>query len=255
MINIHSPRAGLVAKGSVVVGLVFLLGQIFSFSWLSALWPLFVVLSGLPFLYLSRRSSSPSLTSFIYPGLIITGTGLLLLFQSLTGHWQSWAYAWLLYPALVGIAMQHEGEVRDNRGQQRTGRWMTRASLAGFFGLAVVFELFVFSNLFGGLFGWLWPLLLIGIGVMMLSKRGELKVPSGASLSTVLRREKPAAAERVATPEPTAHHAAADTTTEPVRPRRATIGSDEPSAEIDPDLSRRIQEALGEDFSEQPNRD
>jgi hypothetical protein len=251
MINIQSPRAGLVAKGFVVVGLVFLLGQIFSFSWLSALWPLFVILSGLPFLYLSRRLSSPSFTSFIYPGLIITGTGLLLLFQSLTGHWQSWAYAWLLYPALVGVAMQHEGKVRDNRGQRRSGRWMTNASLVGFFGLAVLFELFVFSNLFGGLFGWLWPLALIGIGVMMLSRRGELKVPSAASLGTVLRREKPAAAKRVATPE----RAEQTTAAEPAPRRRGTIGSDEPSAEIDPDLSRRIQEALGEDFTETPNRD
>ncbi len=254
MIDIQSSRTGLIARGFIGVGLVFLLGQLFGFSWLSVLWPLLVILSGLPFLYLSRRSSNPAYTGFIYPGLIITGTGLLLLFQSLTGHWESWAYAWLLYPALVGLAMQHEGTVRDNKGQRRTGKWMTRASMAGFFGLAVVFELFVFSSLFGGLFGWLWPLALIGGGLLLLSKRGELNIPSAASLGAVLRREKAGTAGPVGSAEPVAASEPVGST-EPVRPKRA-VSDDEPSAEIDPELRRRIQEALGTDESaEGPGRD
>ncbi len=47
------------------------------------------------------------------PGSIITGIGLLLLFQNLTSYWESWSYGWTLIIIFVGAGIYLAGLYGD----------------------------------------------------------------------------------------------------------------------------------------------
>ncbi len=189
-----------VGMGLVGLGAFFLLTQIFSIS----LWPFFVILPGVPFLYGALNDKSGKNAGLIFPGLIIAGTGLILLYQSWTGHWESWAYIWTLYPVFVGLGLQFEGERSNNRGNIETGKGMVRYGLMALAGLAFLFEFLIF----GGLSGVLWPLVLMGGGYYL------------------LRQNR--------------------TESEPVK-NTSKRKYAEPSADINPDLKRKIEDVLAED--------
>ncbi|MCJ7432933.1 MAG: hypothetical protein MUO77_05540 [Anaerolineales bacterium] len=81
----------------VAVGAISLLGNIFFSTQSWRLWPIIVVLAGLGltapgFFGLSRRG----LGAFFIPGLPVLTTGSILLYASLTRHWDVWAVAWPL---------------------------------------------------------------------------------------------------------------------------------------------------------------
>jgi hypothetical protein len=141
-------------------------------------WPLFIVLPGLIFLGLAVFGDK-KMAGFIVPGAIVTGTGAILWVQNATNHWESWAYVWTLYPVFLGLALMFLGRRTDNPSTENTGRgfvtWGTVAFLIGF----AFFELLIFGGL-AGLGNVLLPLVLIGIGVLMLM-RGRLPALSGES--------------------------------------------------------------------------
>jgi hypothetical protein len=209
----------LIAQILIGLGVVFLLGQVLNISWAGLLWPFFVIAPGLPFLYFAHSERKNA--GLIFPGIIITGTGLLLLYQNLTGHWESWAYAWALYPVMVGLGLQFNGERNGSDGEVKTGRGMVRYGLMGFAGLALLFELLIFGGLFGGLTGLLWPLALVAGGAYLL-----MNYRKGGTGTVAPSKRK------VASPE---------------KPKRNIEQDDGPSAEIDPELRRKIDAALAED--------
>lgn len=210
----NNRSAGMILLG---LGAFFLLSQIFNFSLWALLWPLFIIIPGLPFLYGAYHDESGKNAGLIFPGLLITGTGLMLLYQSVTGHWESWAYAWTLYPVLVGVGLQFNGSRNRNKSEVKTGEGMVRYGLMAFAGLALLFEVFIFG--LGGLFGSLWPLLLLGGGAYLLMKN------QNTTTSTTV---KPKREVRIAD-----------------KPKRSY--DDGPSAEINPELRRKIEAALAED--------
>jgi hypothetical protein len=156
------------------LGILFLLGQIFQFSFWGTIWPFFVIVPGAAFLYAAVNGDRKS-TGLIFPGAIITGTGVILLYQNITGHWESWAYAWILYPVFVGLALMFEGGRKDNPNTYKTGRGMVYWGGLAFLLVAALFELTIF-NRSGFLSNILLPLLLIGAGAVMLF-RGNLNLP------------------------------------------------------------------------------
>ncbi|MDX1994887.1 MAG: hypothetical protein SF029_21060 [bacterium] len=210
---------------TLLIGLggFFLLTQIFGWS-LGTLWPLFVILPGLPFLYAAfnggRRESG-----LIFPGLIITGTGLLLLYQSITGHWESWAYVWAIYPVLVGAGLRFNGTRTDNQSEIRTGRGMMTYGLMALAGLWLLFEVFIFGSLFGGLTGWLLPLAMLAGGWYLLRSKHD----SAPSATTTTYKHK-----NLEVPD---------------MPKRKNEADAEINGAdyISPNLRRRIDEALAED--------
>ncbi len=197
-------------KVLIAIGALFLLSQIFSFS----LWPLFVLVPGLPFLYIALTGESKDSAGFIFPGLIIAGTGLILLYQSITDNWESWAYIWTLYPVLVGIGLQFHGDRTGSKGEVTTGQGMIRYGLIAFATFAFFFEFLIFG--IGGMLSWLWPLLFIGGGAYLLLRDND-NLKDRARHLTVPEKAKP-------------------------KPKH-----DGPSAEISPELRRKIDEALAED--------
>ena len=115
------------------------------------------------------------------PGSIVTTVGLILLYQNLTGHWASWAYAWaLIFPTSVGVGIAIAGIWGDDPRAVRTGTIMAAVGVVVFLVFGVFFELVL--NLgglrSGALGGWLLPLLLVGAGlaVVLAGRRGKRHV-------------------------------------------------------------------------------
>ena len=129
----------VVGSAIIVVGFLFLLGRLIDLD-LGTLWPLFVVIPGVVIL-LSGLAAAPggAGTAATVTGSQLTGLGLLLLVQNLTGLWQTWAYAWaLVWPMSIGLGLLARGTLS---GDDKTARDGARAAL---FGLFMFFLGFVF---------------------------------------------------------------------------------------------------------------
>jgi hypothetical protein len=151
------------------VGVLFFLTQTLNINiWgiFGMSWPLFVVLPGLLFLALAILGDK-KVAGFIMPGTIITGTGLLLWVQNATGHWESWAYAWSLYPVFVGLGLTFLGRRTENSKTEKTGHGMITWGIVAFLILFAFFEVLIFGGL-AGLGNVVVPLLLIGVGAYLL---------------------------------------------------------------------------------------
>jgi hypothetical protein len=146
----------------VLVGVIFLVLQVFTglqrfINWSSA-WPLIIVGVGGVFMISALLGHVPGLA---VPACIIGGIGLLLYWQNLTGNWDSWAYAWALIPGFVGIGTILTGVLAGNPGKTLSGGlWLIVISLVMFF---------IFGSFLGGFgIGEYWPVLLIGLGFLIL---------------------------------------------------------------------------------------
>jgi hypothetical protein len=215
-----------VAIGLVLLGALFLLGQLLGFSLIGAFWPLFVIAPGLPFLWFAINGDRKT-SGLIFPGLIITGTGLILLYQNLTGHWASWAYAWALYPALVGAALQFQGTRLNKEKAIKTGRVMARTSLIGFLGLGLLFEFLIF----GGLLSWLLPVLLLVGGFYLITRDNDGTASMPREKAKMEDKPKNDLQESF----------------DGFEVKDSSLFENGPSADIDPELQRKIDEALRED--------
>lgn len=165
----------------IAVGVLFFVTQTLNINIWGAVglsWPLFIVIPGLVFLGLAVFGDQKA-AGFVVPGAIVTGTGAILWVQWVTGRWESWAYVWTLYPVFLGLALMFLGRRTGSANTEKTGRgfvtWGTIAFLLGF----AFFELLIFGGL-AGLGSVLLPLILIGIGVLMLMG-GRIPALSGDS--------------------------------------------------------------------------
>lgn len=154
------------------IGILFLANQWFDFNLGGILWPFFVILPGAAFLY-AAITGDERRAGLIFPGAVITGTGAILLYQSITDHWESWAYVWTLYPAFVGLALQFHGKRVGKNKDIETGREMTRWSMMALAIGFVFFELLIFGN-FGGLAVWL---VAGGLLLLLLNRRNSTSIP------------------------------------------------------------------------------
>jgi hypothetical protein len=184
-----------------------------------SLWPAFILLPGAAMLavaWLGNKSNA----GFFFPGVIVTGTGLILAYQNMTGNWESWAYVWALYPVMVGLASVLFGERTGNEGSIKAGRGMVFGGIIGFLAFAAFFELFIFGDGMGGAENVFIPLLLIGAGVFLLfgGSRRSLRDETDK-----MKNELPQIKSKHANP-----------------------------ADVNPALRRKIDEALAEDEPKTP---
>lgn len=152
------------------VGVLLVLAGIFMFAirlvpgaqeWAASIygWPLILVGLGLVMLVLGAVGGAPGLA---VPAAILGGLGGLFYWQQATGDWASWAYAWTLIPGFVGVGIILLGLFEgDLSGKLSAGAWLLLISLVMFF---------IFGSLFGAapILGAYWPLLLIGLGALLL---------------------------------------------------------------------------------------
>lgn len=213
----------------IAIGVLFFATQVLGvniWSMFGLSWPLFIFLPGLVFLALAFLGDKKA-AGFVVPGAIITGTGAILAVQNATGRWESWAYVWTLYPVFLGFALMFLGRRTDSQKTEQTGRgfvtWGTVGFLIGF----TFFELLIFGGM-AGLGNLLLPLILIGVGVLMLTG-GRLPLSNGDKS----KRKNDA----------------------PVYSGPRVINgsrSNGYSPSVDPDLQRRIDEAIAEDDPDAP---
>ncbi|KAB2903406.1 MAG: hypothetical protein KJ064_20500 [Anaerolineae bacterium] len=121
------------AVALIGIGLLLLLG-------LSKLWPLFLLLPGLGLMALAY-SENKSLAPLAVPGMLVSGTGGMMLFQAVTGYWESWAFSWTLYGVFFGLGLMIMGERMEVHDLRVIGRWFTIISAIAFAGLGTLFML------------------------------------------------------------------------------------------------------------------
>jgi hypothetical protein len=168
------PTRIVLGSAIIVVGLLLLLGRLIDLD-LGALWPLFVIVPGVVIL-VSGLAAAPggAGTAATVTGSQLTGLGLLLLFQNLTGWWQTWAYGWaLVWPTSIGLGLAARGTLS---GDDRTARSGVNTSIVGFVIFLVGFAFFEgILNISGSSLGVVGdlalPAVLIGTGLIVMFRR------------------------------------------------------------------------------------
>jgi hypothetical protein len=179
----RGPDQAATIGGVVLVGLglLFLLEQSFGVDIGHFTWPLFVILPGLGMLVafaLAPRSAA----GLAIPGCVVTTIGLILGVQNTFGLWQTWAYAWTLIPAAVGLGLRLQSEQLGQPRAMQVGTRMFEFSLLAFVVLFIFFEFILdLSHFTGGVLrSTIGPAVLILAGIYLLMRRGTVSAPSGA---------------------------------------------------------------------------
>jgi len=167
----------------VIVGLVALILEQTSIDvadWLGGSgWTLFIIVPGLLLLGGALFLRDSAAMAATVGGAIVTTVGLLLLYQDLNGHYESWAYAWALIPMSAGLGIAVNGLRFARRDLVTLGTRM----IAGF-GLALLFGAWFFETTFATNqapfnLGDNWPIALIVLGGVVLTF-GLLRGSGGA---------------------------------------------------------------------------
>ena len=117
----------------VLVGAILLLGQFVRVDIGHYGWPFFLIVPGVAILVVALTARGALGEGLAILGSIITVTGLILLYQNATDHFESWAYAWtLIFPGAVGVGMILYGLVAGRPGNARAGIRLVGISLVLF---------------------------------------------------------------------------------------------------------------------------
>jgi hypothetical protein len=180
----------LIGAGLIGLGILFLLGEIIDIRLGIFLWPFFIIVPGLVFFYFMVQGGKKA-AALAIPGSIITATGLLLLYQSVTNHWESWAYAWaLIIPTSLGIGFYISGIWGENEAMRQTGQGFIKVGLIMLVLGGMFFEMIL--NIGGTRPNRVvWPALLIIAGIYMVANELGL-IPSSKSSgsSTEIKKEE-----------------------------------------------------------------
>jgi len=139
-------NAAALVGGTLLIafGLLSLASQLFrNFVNWSYLWPFIIIVFGGLF-FAGMFLGGKQVSGLAIPGSIITGIGLLLLYQNLTLHWESWSYGWTLILLFVGMGIYLAGAYGGNERQKRAGIRVMRVGFILFVIFGAFFEM-IFS--------------------------------------------------------------------------------------------------------------
>jgi hypothetical protein len=139
------------------------------------MWPLFIILPGAGMLAVYFAVEHEATGPFAIPGMIVTGTGLILfVHHNLLGDF--WSYAWTLYGVFFGVGMMMMGQRFGSTTIIEIGRWFAAIGGIGFVALGA-FVILLTSFMFKLVV----TLVLIGVGAYLLSGRGGFDMPDFGS--------------------------------------------------------------------------
>jgi hypothetical protein len=163
-------NAGALIAGTllIVFGLMALAGQLFRIVDWGSLWPFAIIGFGSLF-FVGMFAGGKQAAALAIPGSVVGGIGLILLFQNITGHWESMSYFWALIIMFVGVGIYVMGTYGGDESQKRSG-W--RVMKTGFI-LFIIFGLF-FEMLFSSFNNIVFPVLLIVLGAYLVLSRSGL---------------------------------------------------------------------------------
>jgi hypothetical protein len=160
--------------GIVLVGLgvLFLAQQSLGVDIGRFAWPLFILIPGFALL-IGFAVGPRSAAGLAIPGCVVTTVGMILAIQNTFGLWQTWAYAWTLIPASVGLGLRLQSERLGQPRPMQVGTRMFEWSLLAFVVLFVFFELILNLSNFtsGALRTMVGPAVLILAGIYLLMRR------------------------------------------------------------------------------------
>jgi hypothetical protein len=164
------PQRGVLVLGLALVGLggLALLGQV---GGLTIGWPAWVIVPGIGLLIAAIVVGGPTGSGVAAVGGIVTMVGVVLAIQEAYGLYATWAYAWaLVAPGGVGLGLAIYGLATGRRDDLRGGLGALGVGIVLFLVGFLFFEGVV--GLSGGRFdeltGVAVPLLLVGLGVVLL---------------------------------------------------------------------------------------
>jgi hypothetical protein len=169
-------NAGALVGGSLLIlfGLLALFGQIFrNFNFWNTFWPFFIIGFGLLF-FIGMFAGGRSVSGLAIPGAIITTIGLMLFYQNLTNHWESWSYGWTVILMAVGLGIFIMGAWGQSASQRSAGLNLMRLGLILFIIFGAFFELIFTSGMPFGLRSIIFPAALILLGLYLILTRSGL---------------------------------------------------------------------------------
>jgi hypothetical protein len=169
-------NAGGLVGGSILIGLglLFLIGQYVGFQGFQYLWPFFIIGLGVAFI-VGMIAGGKSLAPLAVPGSVLTTIGLLLLIQTIVGHWEAWAYGWTVIVTAVGIGIFIMGTWAGNSSQRQAGLRLAGIGLVLLVVFGSLFELVIFGGYDAPWRRAVVPVLLILAGLILLARRGTLQ--------------------------------------------------------------------------------
>ncbi|MGD8406821.1 MAG: hypothetical protein PVJ21_24395 [Anaerolineales bacterium] len=169
-------NTGSLVGGSLLIifGLLALFGRIFqNFNFWETFWPFFVIGVGALF-FVGMFAGGRSVSGLAIPGSIITTIGLMLFYQNLTGHWESWSYGWTVILMSVGLGIFIMGLWGQNVTQRAAGLRVLRIGLILFVIFGAFFELIFTAGRPFGLRSIIFPAGLILLGLYLILARSGL---------------------------------------------------------------------------------
>jgi len=166
----RSNNVGALIGGTILIGfgVLALARQVFhNLNW-GFLWPFIVIGIGAMF-FVAMFAGGKQAAAFAIPGSIVGGIGLVLLFQNITGHWESMSYFWALIIMFVGTGIYIMGTYGGDADQKQAGLRVMKVGLI----LFVIFGIF-FEMIFSGFTNNLFPILLIALGGYLILVRSGL---------------------------------------------------------------------------------
>lgn len=137
-----SERSSIVlGMALVVIGGLALAGRLLSIDVFGLGWPLFVLVPGIVLFVGGVAVGGTAGLGLAIPGGVISMVGVVLSFQSVTGLWSTWAYAWaLIAPGGVGLGMVLYGLLTGQGSIARGGLPVLLTGLGLFVGFGLFFE-------------------------------------------------------------------------------------------------------------------
>ena len=166
-------NAGTLIVGALLIGfgLLALAGQVFrGLHFWSTFWPFIIIGLGALF-FVGMFAGGKSVTGLAIPATIITAIGLILFYQNLTGHWESWSYGWAVILISVGLGIFIMGAYGGVEEQRKTGLGVMRVGLILFILFGGFFELIFSAGENFGLRQVVFPVALILLGIYLIYKR------------------------------------------------------------------------------------
>ena len=132
----------------VLLGLFLLFGEIvgsiFHIRIGHYTWPFTILVPGVLLYALAFTVDDNNSKGVVFAGSIVSGLGVLLFLQNLTGWWASWAYAWaFIFPTSIGVGEIVFGTLRNKKDMVSEGWRLTRIGLVILLFGVIFFELLI----------------------------------------------------------------------------------------------------------------
>jgi drug/metabolite transporter (DMT)-like permease len=174
-----SRNSGALVGGVLLIlfGLLALFTQLFQgFDFWGTFWPFIIIGVGGMF-FVGMAAGGRSTSGLAVPGAIISTIGLMLFFQNLTNHWESWAYGWAVIVFAVGLGIYIMGWWGQNAGQRKDGMGVMKVGGVLFIIFGAFFELIFRTST---LADYIFPAALILLGLYLIIRRAGLFTGKGS---------------------------------------------------------------------------